>query len=934
VSAVEDVQRGSGGIVCLMGEAGLGKSRLIRELQKTQAEFQITDTSDQDLPSGSRWFETASLSYETAQPYSLFRRLIRRIIGISHTDSQAEVREKLELLTGVLPANSSTSPQSVFETLFGLDDDEGSPPLQGEAFKRALFEVMPALWRQRFSGLPVVIVCDDLHWTDPASIALLHELLPLTDEMAILFVCVFRPERDVPGWKIRNTADETYHHRYTEINLHPLSESQSNEMIDALLGDPDLPVELRSRVLERAEGNPFYIEEVIRTLIDGEALIPGERTNGHIRWRVAGDSADIHIPDNLQALLTARIDGLTEEVRQTLQAASVIGRNFYRRVLKMIDDTSDEFDSHIQTLLRQEMIRESARVPEIEYRFRNPLTQEAAYRTILLKRRRKFHQRVGEVMESLFSEQLDEQAPQLAYHFREAHKFERAMDHFARAGDVAYRLFANEEAATHYGEALAMARKSKETISTETLLHLYLRRGRALEHLVATEAAMENYQEMLAHSQENGEQKMALSALMAMATLFSTQTAVQDVDRARELSEEALDLASSLEEKAAEATIYWNLMNTIAFADGDMDQGLAYGETSLKIARELDLKEQTAFTLNSMIMIYWKNNLLAQGIALLDEVRDLWRELDNQPMLADSYMMSGFIQLMKGDYRSALETFLELERISLAINNAWNLSAGRLFLGLCYVEMGEIDEGFSYLNKTIEVSDKPGLFGNELLAKVILAGGYSILGMVDQATLLAEETMRRIEDVRDYDQPLMFGLACAAFIRSGALPRAKVIFEEISKHDVADGNAWFVAYIVGAEAEFALAEGRPEEAIEHIEKHLGKLYEFGVLAPLPYLLYLRSQAESRLGDNQSSKASLEQALEASNQNGERLWRWQILASLASVADSDGSQDVAEWREQASETIDFIANNIGDPDLHQAFLARPNISAHLETKIAK
>jgi predicted ATPase/class 3 adenylate cyclase len=947
-STMAHVQRGIGGIVCLIGEAGLGKSRLLRELRKNEPLLQnSTLSSSLDEPtaidgeaidsgvSSLQWIETSSLSFETAQPYALFRRLIRRINGINHSDPPEIVRKKLTSLAEQVTEDEGGHAIAVLEALFGLRGDDNQLPLEGEAFKRALFELMPALWRHHFEGQTVVIVCDDLHWSDPASIALLHDLLPLTEEMAIVFIFVFRPERDVPGWQIKTTADEKYRHLYTEIYLHPLSGSQSNDMIDALLGDPELPDELRSRVLERAEGNPFFIEEVIRTLIDGGALIPGERINGHHSWRAATDSSDIVIPDNLQALLTARIDNLSEEARQTLQVASVIGRNFYKRVLKLINDASDEFEQHIQTLLREEMIRESSRVPEIEYRFSNPLTQEAAYRTILLKRRREFHLRVGEVMESLFADHLEEQAPQLAYHFREAHQYKRSMYHFKQAGDIAFRLFANEEAVTHYGDALEMARKSKETISSEDLLHLYMRRGRALEHLVASAAAMENYQAMLAHGQEKGITKICLEAMMAMATILVTQTSIQDVDRARELSEESLELAKSLEDRAAESKIYWNLLNTIAFADGDMDKALAYGENSLAIARELELKEQIAFTLNSMIMIYWKNNLLTEGMGLLEEVSVLWRELDNQPMLADSFSMSSFIQLITGDYKAATETLEELERISIAINNTWNLSAGGLFLGLCYIECGEIDKGVNSLMATIDVSAQAGLFGNELLAKAILAGAYSLLGEDELAIGLADETIERIEEVRIHDRALMFGLAAAAIVRSGANSQAKEILETLSGYDTDSGNNWYIAYIVGAKAEYALADNRLEDALDIIEDHVSKLRKSGVFAPLPYLLYIKAQAELELGDPSASLHSLETALKESEQTGERLWRWQILGDLGDLASREGiaqPEDMEEWRAKEIETIEFISSHLSDPGLLDSFSAKPRLASLLEAQI--
>jgi class 3 adenylate cyclase/predicted ATPase len=934
-SAVEDARHGVGGIICVLGEAGLGKSRLVHELQRIEAanEMSAASTSEegaqfQEIETDIQWFDTASLSYETAQPYALFRRLIRRLNGISHNDTPSELREKLSLIASTAPPEEKSRSVSALEALFGLASKNGDPPLEGEAFKRALFNVMPALWRQQFADQPTIIVFDDLQWSDPASIDLLHDLLPLTEELAIIFLCIFRPNQDAPGWKIKNTADQNYHHRYTEINLRPLSVNQSNQMIDALLGSPELPEELRGRILEQAAGNPFFIEEVIRTLIDGEALLPVDSSNGHPRWRVARESADIHIPDNLQALLTARIDNLSEDVRQTLQVASVIGRNFYRRVLQLINETSEEMDSHLQTLLRQNMIRESARIPEVEYRFRNPLTQEAAYRTILIKHRREFHLRAGEVMETIFTEQLEEQAPRLAYHFREAHQYERAMTHYKTAGDVAYRLFANEEASTHYGDALEMARLIKEPVSSDILLHLYSRRGRALEHQVAYEAALENYQAMLVHARERQDQSLDLAAMTAMATIYSTRTPLHDPGQALKLSEEALVLAQSLDDRAAIAKINWNLLNTVAFTKGNMEEGLAYGETSLKIARELGLKEQIAFTLTSMIMLYWNDNQIAEGNVLLDEVRQLWRELDNQPMLADSYSMSGYSLVMIGDFVSALERFKELERISEAINNSWNLSGSKVMLGMCYLQFGEIDRGVSYMDEAVEIGIRVGLFANELLAKVVLAGAYALLGLENRAKPLSLESYQRRDEFSGFDSSLVLGLVAAACVRNGELSQANEIMEELSAVDTSSGSVWSSSYVVGAVTELALAEGRPDDAIEKVDRFLPRIQDSGVHSALPYLLYQKGLACIALEDLPSAVSSFEEALEYSKKNGERIWRWQILASLVNLAsdrDLVETSQAVSWEKEAAETVSFISNHIQEPEFRGTFQLRSGIS---------
>jgi tetratricopeptide (TPR) repeat protein len=225
------------------------------------------------------------------------------------------------------------------------------------------------------------------------------------------------------------------------------------------LAIPELPNQLRENILEKSDGNPFFIEEVVRTLIENGAVKSEERTiNGdtHRYWVATNEAAEFAIPDNLQSLLSARMDRLEDATRNTLQLASVIGRSFYHRVLQAVDQDSPELDNHVSTLLRLDMIRESARVPEVEYMFRNPLTQEAVYETILLKRRRGFHLRVGEAMEELYPDRLEGLYGLLAHHFKLAGQRERAIKYFRQASQQAVTVFAYEEAVENLRKALEL----------------------------------------------------------------------------------------------------------------------------------------------------------------------------------------------------------------------------------------------------------------------------------------------------------------------------------------------------------------------------------------------------------------------------------------------------------------------------------------------
>lgn len=445
---IADLKQGVGRIVCVLGEAGLGKTRLVIETHKLIREVE-----------GANWFETVTLSYEANQAYGLFQRLVRRVIGITVNDTPQQTREKLGELVQCLPQERRARAGELFQALFGLNREKEGLRLDGEIFRRELCDAIRDWLRARFETQPTVLVFDDMHWADAASVDLLRQLLPLTEEIPLVLLCALRTERQSPAWQIKSVADEEYHHRYTEISLRPLSDAESNELLNRLLAVAELPPRLRANILDKAGGNPFFLEEVVRTLIDSGVVVAENRTSDGVTrryWRATSEGADFAIPDNLQSLLSARMDKLEEATRATLQIASVIGRSFYHRVLKAVDEASQDLDKHLSALIRLDMIREAARLPELEYSFRNPLTQEAIYKTILFKRRREFHLRVGEAIERLFSERLEALYGLLAYHFSQAGEREKAIQYARLAARQAIAVYAYEDAIQTLHRALEL----------------------------------------------------------------------------------------------------------------------------------------------------------------------------------------------------------------------------------------------------------------------------------------------------------------------------------------------------------------------------------------------------------------------------------------------------------------------------------------------
>ena len=727
---VVNLEKGIGGLVCLLGEAGLGKSRLVRELQ-ANIENGLFEFA---------WHETFSQSYETGLPYTLFQRLVRRIVGATESDSADRLREKLETSAGEVFGEEETEVRPVFASLFSLQGEQGQPALEGETFKGRLSIVMEQLLRHLASQRPVVLVFDDLHWSDPASVGLLLHLMPLVEQIPLLLLWAMRSEREAPGWQVKLTAETDYGHRYTEIALQPLSRADSDELVDNLLTLSELPPPLRARILDKTEGNPFFMEEVIRTLVES-GIVTRDDTGQH--WQATGTEEVIEIPGNVRALLTARIDRLEAGARRTLQLASVVGRSFYYRVLARVADASETLDGQLQTLQHAELIREANRVAELVYMFHHALTQEAAYSTILLKQRRTYHRQVGEALEMLFPEQRGELAGNLAAHFYAARDFAKALDYYTDAGDRAFRLHASAEAVEHYSRAIACA--GQVGASSKRLIHLYTRRGRAYELSSRFGEALANYQELGQLVDELGDRALELASLAAQCILRATQSSLYNPQEARKLAEQALLLSQELGDQVVEAKVLWGLLILESWSGGDPNKALAYGERSLTIARELGLKEQMAFTLTNLVTANLALSRLEAANQAVLESRALWLELGNTPMLADSYGLAGIIRWRVGDFDGAVSASHERIRISQSIGNDWNHSAGLAMLAYANYELGHFGHAIKYAEEGSQISEKTGNFSLDAYARVPMILVYMQTGAWQQAQKIAET----LEAVRD-----------------------------------------------------------------------------------------------------------------------------------------------------------------------------------------
>jgi len=438
---------GEGGFVTVVGEAGLGKSRLVAE---TRAR------AGRDLGRGSEhnWFEGRALSYAQAVPYFPLRGALLAALGATQADPPAVVRERLAVVAAA-PDWDGRQHEPYLQLLMAVEDERATAEtasLDGGVLGRRITEAVAALLR-RLASRPTVLVFEDLHWSDQATVAMLGELAPLTLELPLLIVALTRPDKSAPSHGLADAVAERLGDRHLRIDLSPLDGQHSRDLLVQLLGGGDLPAPLE-RVLERSDGNPFYLEEVLRSLIDSGHLVKqGDR------WVVTGDLSGVEIPETLSGVLSARIDRLPEQTRRVAQTAAVIGRSFERRVLGtvLMEDSIPwrvgDVAPHLVTLTYEELVRELQ--PDEEYAFKHVLTQEAAYDRLLTRRRIELHRLVAQVLERLYDGRLDEVAAALASHYERAEEWLAFAEHACRAAERARRVNALDQAADLSQRAVA-----------------------------------------------------------------------------------------------------------------------------------------------------------------------------------------------------------------------------------------------------------------------------------------------------------------------------------------------------------------------------------------------------------------------------------------------------------------------------------------------
>jgi class 3 adenylate cyclase/tetratricopeptide (TPR) repeat protein len=680
--AAADVHAGVGRVVCIVGDFGLGKTRLLEELR-----------TEWDRLGGGPWSEARAQSYGGATPYLLHRQSIFDACGVRSDDPPAVVRERVEIAFTRLGQDADAI--ATLGWMLGVPP-EGEPPPPAELLRDRIAHTSQDLLRRRSVEGPTVVVYDDLHWGDPASVDLVGELFVVAEDTPILFLWTMRPERASAAWRLKERAARDFPHLYHELDVAPLDPASCRLLLEALLPGAHLPEALVAKVLDRAEGNPLFVEELVRAMEDQGVV---RREGGAI---VAGAIDDLRLPETVQGIVAARIDRLDPDSKRTLQLASVVGRTFDYDVLRSIDD-AEGLDRRLLTLQRGELIRELQREPDRRFAFRHALTHEAAYESLLQRRRREVHRQVAETLEVRHQARQEEFAGIIGRHFADAAD-PRAVGYLRLAGDRALRVHAVDDAIANYGSALGLIATSTEV---ELVTAVGLGLGRAYEFKGRFDDALATYESLEAMARERGSSAMEAAGLTQRILILATPTSRNDLPMAARLLERALPLAARSGDARVQARLAWAHLG-VANWTGHGDEAIIAGREAASIARDHGLRDVLALVLNDLARATLTHGRIADAKPLLDEATVLLRELGDKPMLGDALGTRALAAMGEHDVETAIAASTEARAIADEINNDWTRSFADMLGGRARAEAGDLGAGIELGESCIEYGDRAG----------------------------------------------------------------------------------------------------------------------------------------------------------------------------------------------------------------------------------
>jgi class 3 adenylate cyclase/tetratricopeptide (TPR) repeat protein len=709
--AVENLQQGKGRIFSICGAAGTGKSRLVEEF-KAQLDLERI-----------QWIEGHAYAYSQSIPYFPLVDLLNRLLHIDEKDLPEKVRDKVESGLGSLVANQQDIIPFVGH-LYSLNYPEVndiSPEHWKSRLQTAILTILSALANKA----PTIFFLEDLHWADPSFVELLRRACLEIRRPAIV-LCAYRPTCSLFTGHQVSIIGKNYH----DIQLQNLSLSVAQNMLGSLLKTDTIPSDLKHWVNSKAEGNPFYLEELVNSLIETETLI---RDNGS--WKLTRSLTESDIPSSLHGLISGRLDRLERQTKRILQEASVIGRDFLYEILKKITELEERIDAELSHLERLDLIRTRAFQPDIEYMFKHALTQEIVYNGLLKKKRRKIHEHIAQVMESVFQDRLSEFYETLAFHFARGRSVAKAVDYLVKSGEKSLARYAVEEAHQYFKKAYDIL-ASKEEMSEEEkiiLIDILNSWGYAYYYLGENNEFVDIFSthQILAGSLEDKARAGMFYVWLGVALFMAGKS--KD-------SYEYLSKGLELGENVGHQKVVGYACTWLTWACAELGlfaEGIDFGERAQKIAESFTSDQYLFFkSLGGLCYINFcmgDTNRIFEGAKRLLEYGE--RNANNRSKVL-GHWMEGFGHQVAGDMKPSQKS---LEKaIEIALDPAY-AQFPKTTLGMAHFFCGQLQQAENVFQSSINLCEKHGLGQMSPICQIFLAPILIAKGDMKQGTELLEK---------------------------------------------------------------------------------------------------------------------------------------------------------------------------------------------------
>jgi class 3 adenylate cyclase/tetratricopeptide (TPR) repeat protein len=868
-SVFERAKEGEGQVVDVVGEAGVGKSRLVYEFQTVLGKETI--------------FLTA-ICVQHGRNISFLPviDLVKAVFHIKEGMTEEEVGSQIE---GNIKKNLAPMIPFYRSLLSIRVDDPLFKALNPEGRKFGTFEAVKNLLIGLSEENPLVVFLEDVHWMDKISEEFFSYFSHSMVENPILMLTAYRPE-GAPSW-----AQGTH---YQRLGLETLSSKSSIRLVRNILGGIALDPELEQRIVEKTGGNPFFVEEIVRELIERGDL---EKVGEEFICKKPIDQCEI--PSTVQGVLAAKMDRLSEDLKRTMQVASVIGRDFAFRLLKSIMELGEELRTHLTNLVGLEILYEKALYPELEYIFKHALTQEVAYDSLLKQRRQKIHGRIAQTIEELYTDRLEEHYEMLAHHYERSGNAEKAVEYLILAGEKSNGNSAARAAYEFFRKAFETLESANIALDSETKVRAHQGLGSASLDIGDIETALAEYKEGVEISRRRGliEHEMSSLAKLAWAMWWTPIATMKDdvikffkeaIVRAREAGNKAVE-SQILSVKGVYITLlshkYACKGNQIMVDAGQMALEVGDPET-IFINRGLRALSER-----------WLGRP-RKTVELTEGLLEPLRSMFNLNQLSGLIFTRGVALAEIGRIEEGIE--LLKEGIDICEKLGGELMLGRLYnaLGYCYQEIHAPERAWDLNMRSEKVARelmKQYPMGREMAGEVVAQASLNLMeNLFDQGK--SEEAWHRLKSLEEESKS-------GDFVRARDQRRSRMNY--------------LAAQILVRRKKLSQAEPLIRKNLERAREEHAKKREGGLLRLLGEVQFSHDEFDNAVN-------SLNEAIQVLKEVGNPRQLWQAYASLASgLAKYERTSNAREYWGAAAEVIQNTGNGLLDRELREGFFnAKP------------